>query len=352
LKILALLIRPVFAGLIFFYSLLTVVELPGVNSMLYNLSARENGAAWFLFSLIMLVLPRFGGNKWSYFVSVLFSLSSAVLFYTPVYQIHGFSGKFNYSEWFIYNSPHVKADTLEVIRNRRVNALYFEAEHPNSAEVWVILLHGGGFTGGDASHMAHLGKYFASMNIPAFSLNYSLSPESTYPNQIRELDSLLVKVRAQVRFRGFCDAPFYLLGQSAGGTIALNYAAKNPDSNLIAVINLYGITDPGFIHPESAISHANIADMVDAYKGGLGPDPISPLRNAVNIPVPVYTFHGNDDVIVPVSQATNFHKKRLSLEFYEDRLFILPGATHLFDHPLSGPSGQFLRKKLQEIVER
>ena len=341
-----------FAGLIFFYSLLTVVELPGIDSMLYNLSARENGAAWFLFSLIMLVLPRFGGNKWSYFVSLIFSFSAALLFYTPVYRIHGLTGKFNYSEWFIYHSPPVKADTLEVIRDRRVNALYFEAEHPNAAEVWVILLHGGGFTGGDAAHMAHLGKYFASVNIPAFSLNYSLAPKSTYPNQIREIDSLLVKVRAQARFRSFCDAPFYVLGQSAGGTIALNYAAKKPDKQLKGVINLYGITDSGFIYPESLISHANLSEMIDAYKGGLGSDPMSPQRNAINIQVPVYTFHGSDDVIVSVSHAINFHNKRLQLGFNQDSMFILPGATHLFDHPLSGPSGQFLRNQVQEIIQK
>ena len=67
--------------------------------------------------------------------------------------------------------------------------------------------------------------------------------------------------------------------------------------------------------------------------------------------MPVITFHGTDDVIVPVSQSVEFYTKRQNLGFADDTLFLLKGATHLFDHPLSGPSGQFFLEKLKEIVK-
>ncbi|MEZ5172405.1 MAG: hypothetical protein R2850_02545 [Bacteroidia bacterium] len=41
--------------------------------------------------------------------------------------------------------------------------------------------------------------------------------------------------------------------------------------------------------------------------------------------------------------------KKDKSRFFNDRLFVLPGSTHLFDHPLSGPSGQFMKQKLEDL---
>lgn len=320
--------------------------------MLYNLSARENGAGYFLFAVILSVIPRFGINRKVYTVSVVLSILSAFMLILPVYRTFGWKQHFNYSEWFVYNSPSARMDTLLVVPERGVKALYYPPTNQmdTKPDKWCILLHGGGFTGGSASHMSHLGYYFSGKNIPAFSLDYSLAPNRTFPIQVREIDSLISKVRAEYNFDSFSALPFFILGESAGGTIALNYAAMKPDAMLLSVVNLYGITDSGFIHPESLESNANLPEMIDAYRGGVGVDPMSALRNAVSIKVPVYTFHGTDDVIVPVYQARAFHEKRTNLGYFNDRLFVLPGATHLFDHPLSGPSGQFLKQRLEEII--
>lgn len=318
--------------------------------MLYNLSVRENGASYFLLACIFTLIPRLGSHTKIYFLSVAFSLLAAFLLHLPVYRIHGMSGNFNYSKWFVYHPGYAEPDTVWFSAHHEIKSLYFHTPDKQKIRHWMILLHGGGFTSGNASHMSHLGNYFARKNVPAVSLDYSLSPESTFPLQIREIDSLIKEIRSDSKYAHFSHLPFYILGESAGATIALNYAHVKPDEKLKGIINLYGITDAGFIQPESAISHANLIEMTEAYRGGTGPDPISPLRNAIRIKVPVYSFHGTSDIIVPDIHARMFHEKRLELGFRNDRLYLLPGATHLFDHPLNGPSGQFFQNIMEELI--
>ncbi|MEZ5172406.1 MAG: hypothetical protein R2850_02550 [Bacteroidia bacterium] len=39
----------------------------------------------------------------------------------------------------------------------------------------------------------------------------------------------------QRNFDSFDELPFFILGESAGGTIALNYAAMKPDTGLLSI---------------------------------------------------------------------------------------------------------------------
>ncbi|MEX1188172.1 MAG: alpha/beta hydrolase [Bacteroidia bacterium] len=321
--------------------------------MLYNLSAREDGGGLFLFGFILLLIPKFGTRWKLYTLSQVLTFLAVVLLWLPVYRIYGFNSGFNYVEWIKSTSPNASTDELQVVAYRDVKALYYKVEPESlkpSPSCFFILLHGGGFTSGNASHMNTIGSFLASNGIPAFSLDYSLAPKRTFPIQVQEIDSLLKVIRKNDLFSNFSSKPFILLGASAGGTIALNYAHLKPDPALKMVLNLYGITDTGFIYPESSRSQANLQEMADAYRGGVSIDAISPLRNASRIHVPIITFMGNSDAIVPIEQAVFFHEKRHKMKFYNDRLFILPGATHLFDHPLTGPSGQFLKKNILDLV--
>lgn len=315
--------------------------------MLYNLKAREDSGAIIILCLIFIFLPRFSAKRAVYFTSSIFLTLSIVLLTLPVYRIHGFSKEFNYSKWILSQEDLVTPEVINVIESRNVQALYYEPTSDKTlGNCWFVLLHGGGFTSGTAANMNYIGSALSNLGYPAFSLSYSLAPKYVYPYQIREVDSLIFRVRMDAYFSSFKNLPFIIVGESAGATIALNYASREHDSALAKIVNLYGITDPGFIFAESKISNADLEVMINSYAGGTSVDVISPLRNASNIKVPVITFHGTDDVIVPFSQSVEFHNKRRNLGFIDDKLFLLKGATHLFDHPLSGPSGQFFIQKL------
>jgi acetyl esterase/lipase len=320
--------------------------------MLYNLKAREDSGFLLVFCLILIILPRLNARRVTYLASLVFVSLSVILLVLPVYRINGLSNEFNYSKWLLGSGDLIKSEVIDVLKSRNVQAFYYPpVDDKASATCWYILLHGGGFTAGSAGNMNYLGSALSAMGQPSFSLDYSLAPKYVFPNQIQEIDSLISNVRSNERFSHFSSLPFIIIGESAGGTIALNYAAYEPDSALYKLVNLYGITDPGFVYSESKESHADLDAMTNSYRGGTSVDIISPLRNASLIKVPVITFHGTDDVIVPVSQSVEFYTKRQNLGFADDTLFLLKGATHLFDHPLSGPSGQFFLEKLKEIVK-
>lgn len=345
-------IRLLLSSLIFFYSLLVLFNLPGVNNMLHNLAARESGGFLLVVSAVLFFIPRFQATFTTYLIAQVFTILAIILLFSPVYRIHGLYSSFNYYEWVITKSPDLSIRKIQVIPEENLDALFYlkaNGSKYHEPPFFFILLHGGGFTSGKADYMNNIGGFLASIGIPAFSLNYSLAPQKTFPKQIQEIDSLLMIIRSSPEFDDFKNKAFILLGGSAGATIALNYAYLKPDTALKMVINLYGLTDPGFIYPESAKSNAMLKEMVNAYKGSSNVDDISPLQNAININVPVYTFHGSDDVIVPVSHAEVFYQKRKESGFTKDRLFIMSGATHLFDHPISGPSGQFLKEKIKQV---
>lgn len=320
--------------------------------MLYNLSARESGGFFFILSIALLFIPKFQAKWLPYLITQVITLFSIILLFLPVYRIHGFRSDFNFIEWIKAETPNVSTQNINVIPRKNVNALFYNFEksvNTFNPSYFFILLHGGGFSSGIAEHMNKIGGFLASEGIPAFSLNYSLAPKESFPKQTQEIDSLLKEIRSKSQFAYLHNKEFILLGESAGATIALNYAYLKPDSALKMVINLYGLTDPGFVYPESANSNAKLQEMVTSYQGWASVDEISPLRNASRLGVPVYTFHGSEDVIVPQSQASVFHEKRKQLGFTKDSIFILKGATHLFDHPLTGPSGQFLKSKIKQM---
>ena len=90
----------------------------------------------------------------------------------------------------------------------------------------VILIHGGGWTGGDKASLSSLCRRLSKQGLVALNINYHLvdgSPESAWPAQLNDVKKAIVWANSQSGFpHRYC-----LMGFSAGAHLAIKAAEKD-----------------------------------------------------------------------------------------------------------------------------
>ncbi|WP_407404973.1 prolyl oligopeptidase family serine peptidase [Chryseobacterium sp.] len=176
----------------------------------------------------------------------------------------------------------------------------------------VVLVHGGGWKYGKKEHMIHIQKMLFENNIPSININYRLvSKNITYKNQLEDIDLAIEAFNSLCEKAELSPNNYIILGESAGGHLALLYGYKNPE-RIKKIISLSGPTDfytqdyLGSLH--SRYSASTIGKMVgvkfrrnDIDKEFIKASPISNVSN-----VPTLLFQGDQDILVN-------HKQGLSL---------------------------------------
>ncbi|RYY38776.1 MAG: alpha/beta hydrolase [Chitinophagaceae bacterium] len=111
----------------------------------------------------------------------------------------------------------------------------------------MILVHGGGWTGGNKSEFtAYIEDFRTRMPQYAFiNVNYRLVNGSTVllPEQQADIASVLRFVRSNAARYGVNGQKVVLLGASAGAHLALLQAYREPDPGIRAVVDFFGPTD-------------------------------------------------------------------------------------------------------------
>ncbi len=109
-----------------------------------------------------------------------------------------------------------------------MEGLWFNPKGSGTDKV-LLYLHGGGFLVGSAQTGAVIcGLLAKTADCQAFSLEYPLTPESTYPAQ---LDSAVAAYRMLLD-RGFKPEKIVVAGDSAGGNLTLTLLCKLRDSGI------------------------------------------------------------------------------------------------------------------------
>jgi acetyl esterase/lipase len=110
----------------------------------------------------------------------------------------------------------------------------------------VILIHGGGFTGGDKSDLANLGNKLAADGMAAFSINYRLDSSTVvgFPMESQDVMAAISYIRGQAASFDIDPARLASLGTSAGATLAVYSALKayqtDPSAQVLADVGWSG----------------------------------------------------------------------------------------------------------------
>lgn len=274
--------------------------------------------------------------------------------------------QFSVSEYFLGAGLSQKPISYYgIFRNQKVDFNAYFTGNNSTKEPLAILIHGGGFYSGDKNYMDELGQWLAANQINAVSINYSLAPQFIYPLQCLEVIAAIEYCR-KTYYKQLNSNKVILIGNSAGGTIALNtigYLKNKQDKasietlNAIAgVVNLYGITD---VQHQLSAHQKGISDIKEmtANYFGISKDRLSnvpeiacPLLNKGFSTKPVLSIHGAKDNIVPFEHARLLHTI-LDQKKIPNLCIQLPWATHNLEYPISGPSGQVVRNAVEIFVK-
>ncbi len=198
----------------------------------------------------------------------------------------------------------------------------------------MILIHSGGWTGGDKSEYNDYIREFQK-RYPSYAfvtMNYRLVTKTTnfFPTQEEDVLACMQFLKARA-LEYKVSGTFVLLGISAGGHLALLQAYKHNDEvPVIGVVSFFGPTDLKELYQQSDSS------LLAGLKGNtsVGEDQLektftasSSLNFVTHNSPPTLLFHGDRDSIVPVRQAELLHAKLDSLGVSND-LVIYAGEGH------------------------
>jgi len=218
----------------------------------------------------------------------------------------------------------------------------------------VLLVHGGGWHGGDRSHTELIAEKLARRGFVVVNATYRLAPAARFPAPVQDLQQALRWMRAHAAELRLDPQRIGAWGYSAGahlvsllGLLAPGDALYDPQARLRAIVaggvpsdlRKYrgGSLVPGFLgerwSAESKLFHAS--------------SPVTYIR--ADSP-PVFLYHGGADRLVRPDQALDF-KAALDAAGVRNELYLMPGLGHVMANLLDGPAVQrgadFLDRELR-----
>jgi acetyl esterase/lipase len=200
----------------------------------------------------------------------------------------------------------------------------------------VLLVHGGGWEGGQPSDMAFVAERLARRGYVTFNIGYRFAPEYTFPAQLHDVQQAVRWMRANAGTLRLDPGRIAGFGYSAGG-------------HLITLAGMVGRGDPldsphggPQTRLQAIVAGGTPTDLRKFEGGRLVPQFLgttlqkNPRRYAQASPVthvdpgdpPTFLYHGSWDGLVPVDHATDMNAA-LRRAGVPSELYIVNGLGHV-----------------------
>lgn len=197
--------------------------------------------------------------------------------------------------------------------------VYLPAARSASNTKVIVFVHGGSWSGGDKSEFDQAIATLRSQlpDYAMFNINYRLSSAGTnrYPVQTGDVQHAIDFITSKAGEYMINPKKIGLIGASAGAHLALLQAYKyNANGNIKAVVDLFGPTDLTALYNDHPFPEASRSVLVNF----LGARPVnnatlyeeaSPINFITAQTVPTLVFHGNLDIVNPISQSLALKSK-------------------------------------------
>ena len=247
-------------------------------------------------------------------------------------------------------SKNVTADTTDAQKISNVSYgadarqnmdIYLPADRNSSTTPLAILIHGGGWSGGDKQDFGLFimelqkrlpGYAIANINYRLASNNNNLFP--TQENDIKAAVEFLLNKSGEYKI----SKQLVLIGASAGAHLALlhSYKHNTNNSNIKAVVSLFGPTELVSLYNNAP--NPNIPVLLTGVTGGTPASKAtiyqqsSPYNFVTAQSSPTLLFHGGNDPLVPVSQSTQL-KDKLAANGVVNQYIFYPSEGHGWTGP-------------------
>jgi acetyl esterase/lipase len=227
----------------------------------------------------------------------------------------------------------------------------------NAKAPCVIVVHGGGWDGGDRKQMPELNHWLAGRGYAVAAVSYRLAPQHRWPAQRDDVRAAIAWIKAHAEELGVDAARLVLFGRSAGGQIALNVAYTASDPAIRGAIGLYAPADL-ILGYESGREDDALGSrrLLRQYLGGTPEevravyDDASATTRVTRESPPTLLLHGKLDTLV-----WERHTERLAAKLKEHdvphAVVWVPWATHAFEYELNGPGGQVTLYAIERFLE-
>lgn len=212
----------------------------------------------------------------------------------------------------------------------------------------VVLIHGGGWTGGEPADMAKLADRLAQQGFVAFNIAYRLAPAARHPAQIDDVAAALNHLRANADTLHVDPARIGVWGYSAGAHLATLAGARLPAEQRPQAVVAGGLPADLRRYPKSPLIAKLMGTTLDEDAAGWAD--ASPVTHVDAGSAPMWLYHGTWDWIVGVDNAELMHAT-LQDAGVESTLYLIKGRGHfasfLWHEGAENGALHFLRRHLQ-----
>jgi acetyl esterase/lipase len=261
---------------------------------------------------------------------------------------------------------------------------YGEFGRRNTLDIWrrpdlprhgrapvLLQVHGGAWILGSKRGQAHpLLSHLAELGWVCVSINYRLSPRSTWPDHIVDVKRAIAWAKEHIFEYGGDPDWMAITGGSAGGHLSSLAAltANDPqfqpgfedaDTRVQAAVPFYGVYDftrsDSSLHPlmipllQRRVMKQRRNDFPEVF------DLSSPINHITADAPPFFVLHGACDSLIPVEQARSFAARLRTVSTQPVVYAEMPLAQHAFDifgSPRAAHAAVAVEQFLAEIYTR
>lgn len=227
------------------------------------------------------------------FIGALFLSACAA---KPEPQPKAFFGPYNYA-------PHYSGEAAS-----ESTVLYVSRPPDTMIRPAVVVIHGGGWSGGEPKDMNRFVEYIVQSGWVAINMGYRLAPDHSWPAQRADLHAAFEEIHRRAPELGIDPDRIAVLGYSAGAHLAA-VVGTNPNPRVprpVAVVAGAGPFD---------LTEMDGSKLVRQFLGGsktlLGEGmyrDASPLRKVTANTPPMWFWHGTWDLTVDIDQSRRMAK--------------------------------------------
>ena len=215
----------------------------------------------------------------------------------------------------------------------------------------VVLIHGGGWTGGDRNQYHQTCIALAGQGYGAVSVGYRLLDDAAWPDMPQDIMRGLEYVHRNADQLGVDASRAVTLGSSAGGHLALVIQAKASQwvrDGVVAVSpEIIGTVAqcPAAILPVA--DEGRMARLANGHQI----EELSPGHMSTELFASVLVIHGDADETIPLQKSRQFVDK-LKAAAVDAKLEVLKGAGHAFAYRLNQAPAQEALKLTMPYLEK
>lgn len=199
-------------------------------------------------------------------------------------------------------------------------------------EKFIVYFHGGGFVmSGNRRHHNFIKNFSQKTNFTCYYVDYPLAPKNKAIDVIKSVEEVIIEIK-----KNEANKEMILMGDSAGGNLALVLSNYFPDSKLVFLLSPWldlTMTNPKIEEMEKQEIMFSKKDLLDAaqdYQGNLELNDclISPIYDEFNNKQ-IKIFAGTDDLLFP--DVVKFSETRNNVDLHQYQ-----GLKHDFMFLFSG----------------